>query len=106
MLNARLRENSADPTAHVQLTLDEQLQVRLHRHVQRLQCVLPVISVAVLALRRQRAELDEDIALVLSNHAGDPLDVEVGQLQALLSTITGDSARKERAESSGEGDQS
>ena len=82
MLDARLRGNSADPTVHSQLTLDEQLPIRLHRHVQRLQHILPVISVAVLALRQQHAELDEDIALVLSRHACDPLDVSgVGELE-------------------------
>jgi hypothetical protein len=87
MLDARLRGNSGDPIAHSQLTLDEQLPIRLHRHVQRLQDILPVISVAVLALRQQHAELDEDIALVLSRHASDPLDVEIDQLEALLSTM-------------------
>jgi hypothetical protein len=87
MLNARLRENSADPTAHAQLTVDEKLPIRLHHHVQRLQLILPVISVAVLALRRQNAELDEDIALVLSRHACDPLNVELDQLEALVTTI-------------------
>jgi len=55
--------------------------------VQRLQLILPVISVAVLALRHQHAELDEDIALVLSRNACDPLDVEIDQLEALLSTM-------------------
>jgi hypothetical protein len=87
MLHASLRGNSADPTVHTQLTLDEQLPIRLHRHVQRLHCILPVISVAVLALRQQRAELDEDIALVLSCNACDPLDVEIDQPEALLSTM-------------------
>jgi hypothetical protein len=75
------------------------LPIRLHRHVQRLQLILPVISVAVLALRHQNAELDEDIALVLSRNACDPLDVEIDQLEALLSTmdaqdtVPGDPAR-------------
>lgn len=87
MLNASLRGNSADPTAHAQITVDEQLPVRLHHSVQRLQLILPVISVAVLALRRQNAELDEDIALVLSRHASDPLNVEVDQLEALVNSI-------------------
>ena len=99
MLNASLRGNSADPTVHAQPTLDEHLPIRLHRHVQRLQLILPVISVAVLALRQQHAGLDEDIALVLSRHAGDPLDVEVDQLEALLSTM--DAQRVVRGDSPG-----
>jgi hypothetical protein len=87
MLNRSLRGNPTDPTVHSQLTCDEQLPIRLHRHVQRLQLIRPVISVSVLALRQQHAELEEDIALVLSRHAGDPLDVEVDQLEALLNTM-------------------
>jgi hypothetical protein len=55
--------------------------------VQRLQLILPVISVAVLALRRQKAEFDEDIALVLSRHACDLLNVELDQPEALVTTI-------------------
>ena len=87
MLHPSLRGDPADPTAHTQPTLDEHLPIRLHRHVQRLQLILPVISVAVLALRRQNAELDEDIALVLSRNACDPLNVEIDQLEALLATL-------------------
>lgn len=87
MLNASLRGNSADPTAHAQLTVDEKVPIRLHHHVQRLQLILPVISVAVLALRRQSAELDEDIALVLSRHACDPLNVELDQLEELVDSM-------------------
>jgi hypothetical protein len=87
MLHSSLRGNPADETVHTQPTCDEQLPIRLHRHVQRLQLIVPVINVAVLALRQQRAELDEDIALVLSRNACDPLDVEIGQLESLLTTI-------------------
>lgn len=64
MLHASVRGNSADPTVHAQLTLYEQLPIRLHRHAQRLQLILPVISVAVLALRRQNAELDEELRVI------------------------------------------
>jgi hypothetical protein len=87
MLHSSLRGNSADPTHHAQLTSDEQWPIRVHRHVQRLQLIVPVISVAVLALRQQNAELDEDIALVLSRNASDPLTVEIEQLESLLNTI-------------------
>lgn len=87
MLHTSLRGNPEDPTAHAQLTADEKLPIRLHHHVQRLQLILPVISVAVLALRRQNAELDEDIALVLSRHACDPLNVELDQLEELVDSM-------------------
>jgi hypothetical protein len=87
MLKRSLRGNSADPTVHTQSTPDELLPVRLHRHVQRLQCILPVISVAVVALRHQNAELDEEIAQVLSRHASGPLNVEVDALGALLEGV-------------------
>jgi hypothetical protein len=87
MLHSSLRGNSADPTHHTQRTSDEQWPIRLHRHVQQLQLIVPVISVAVLALRQQNAELDEDIALVLSRNANDPLTVEIEQLESLLDTM-------------------
>jgi hypothetical protein len=83
MLHSSLRGNPADERVYAQPT-DEQLPIRLHRHVQRLQLILPVINIA---LHQQRAALDEDIALVLSRNACDPLDVEIGQLESLLTTI-------------------
>ena len=70
-----------------QLPLDEQLPIRLQQHLQQLRLILPVISVTVLALRRQNAELDEDIASVLHQHASDPLDVEIDKLEALLESL-------------------
>jgi hypothetical protein len=70
-----------------QPTLDEQLPIRLQDHLQRLRLILPVISVSVLALRRQGAELDEEIATVLLRHASDPLDVEIAKIEVLLDTL-------------------
>jgi len=69
-------------------TLDERRTRRaLREHVQRLQLILPVISVSVMALRQQRAELDEDIASVLHRHASDPLDAEIEKVEALLASL-------------------
>jgi hypothetical protein len=69
------------------LNLDEQFPARLREHVQRLQLILPVISVSVLALRHQNAELDEDIASVLHQHACDPLGLEIEQLEEFLESL-------------------
>ena len=77
----------ADKLPPSQLTLDEQLPIRLRDHLQRLRLILPVISVTVMALRRQNAELDEDIASVLHQHAGNPLDVEIDKIEALLGSL-------------------
>jgi hypothetical protein len=49
--------------------------------------ILPVISVSLLALRRQNAELDEDIALVLQQHVCIPLDIEIEELDELLESF-------------------
>jgi hypothetical protein len=73
-------------------TLDNQLPIRLREHVQRLKLIIPVISVSVMALRRQNAELDEDIASILHLHASGPLDEEVEDLETLLEHL-GASAR-------------
>jgi hypothetical protein len=88
MLHSSLHGTSPNPTPHTPPTVDDQLPIRLHRHVQRLQLILPVISVAVLALRHQNAELDEGIALVLSHNACDLLNVEIDQLEVLLAALS------------------
>ena len=46
----------------------------------------PIISVSVMALHRQNAELDHDIASVLSEHACRPLDDEIEHLSSLLAS--------------------
>jgi len=71
-----------------QLTQDDSLGSQLREHVKRLRVILPVISVSVMALHRQNAELDHDIACVLSEHAGVPLDDEIENLQSILASLT------------------
>src|SRR5688572_17292680 len=46
-----------------------------------------VISVSVMALHRQNAELDHDVASVLSKHACVPLDEEIEHLQCILASL-------------------
>ena len=79
--------NAARNLSPLHSPLDEQLPIRLREHVRKLRLILPVISVSVLALRRQNAELDEDIARVLHQHAWDPLDLEIEELDELLASI-------------------
>ena len=86
------RENvfSGDPAHTVpplHPTLDEQLPVSLRDHVRRLRLILPVISVSVLALKRQNAELDDDIASVLHWSASDPLSLEIEKIESLLESL-------------------
>jgi hypothetical protein len=50
----------------------------------RLRLILPVISVAAMALRRQDAEADADIASVLTESAWLPLDSEIKRVESLL----------------------
>jgi hypothetical protein len=49
-----------------------------------LRLILPVISVAAMALRRQDAEADADIASVLTESAWLPLDSEIERVESLL----------------------
>ncbi len=67
-------------------TTDNPLRFELREHVRKLRLILPVISVSILALRRQNAELDDDIASVLSEHACQPLDEEIEHLTLLLAS--------------------
>jgi hypothetical protein len=61
--------------------------MHLREHVQQLQLIQPVISIAVMALHRQNAEADYDIALVLDHHASAPLDFEIARLEAALASF-------------------
>ena len=49
----------------------------LRERVRKLRLILPVISVSIMALHHQNAELDRDIASVLSEHACKALDQQI-----------------------------
>ncbi len=78
----------AAQTLSPQPTQDDPLPLDLRAHVQRLRLILPVISVSVMALHRQNAELDTDIAAVLSEYACEPLDCEIAHLESVLASRT------------------
>ena len=69
-------------------TRDDSLPFELRDHLRRLRLILPVISISVMALHRQNAELDHDIASVLSQHACEPLDDEIEHLSSILASFT------------------
>jgi hypothetical protein len=60
----------------------------VREHLRKLRVILPVISVSVMALHRQNAELDHDIATVLAEHACEPLDFEIEHLAAILAAVS------------------
>src|SRR5262245_5960139 len=70
-----------------QVTTDDPLRQRLLEHLQNLRSVLPIITVTVMALHRQDAELDKEIARVLDQHASEPLDAEIEAIEALLASV-------------------
>ena len=76
--------NTLPPT---QPTQDDELPRHLREHMRRLRLILPVISVSVMALHRQDAELDHDIATVLDQHACEPLDFEIEHLESILASL-------------------
>src|SRR5262245_47467233 len=78
----------AAQTLPPQPTQDDPLPLDLREHLQRLRLILPVITVSVMALHRQNAELDTDIASVLSQHACEPLDCEIAHLESILASRT------------------
>ena len=65
-------------------TLNDALSRELLELASRLRLILPVISVSVMALRRQDAEADADIASVLSESAWLPLDGEIERVESIL----------------------
>jgi hypothetical protein len=88
------RDNAGATVTSIHPTLDECLVPHMREHVRKLKQILPVISVSIMALRQQNAELDEDIASVLHQHAVDPLDIEIEDLEGLLESL----AKKQRKE--------
>jgi len=68
---ARRRRNPSPPR-------DQLLDV-----IGNLQLAMAAVIVCVAALRRQNADLDADIALVLKRDTGDRLHTEIEKLQAL-----------------------
>jgi hypothetical protein len=81
------RGNGPHTVSPLHPTLDERLVPHMREHVRRLKQILPVISVSIMALRQQNAELDEDIACVLHQSAVDPLDHEIEDLEGLLESL-------------------
>jgi hypothetical protein len=67
-------------------THDDSLPRELLDHIDRLRLILPVISVSVMALNRQDADADTDIAFVLHEHACGPLDREIERIESLLAS--------------------
>jgi hypothetical protein len=76
-------------------TTDDPLRFELREHVRKLRLILPVISVSIMALHRQNAELDDDIASVLSEYACQPLDEEIEHLALMLASCTSRSRQGE-----------
>ena len=81
------------PPSH--FTTDDPLRGELREHVRKLRLILPVIRVSIMALHRQNAELDHDIASILSEHACLPLDEEIEHLASLLASCASRSQLKE-----------
>jgi hypothetical protein len=75
------------PTLSAAAAAEEQIPFRLREHVRRLKRIVPVISVSVLALKAQNADLDGDVAEVLHHQASEPLDLEIEELEALLESL-------------------
>lgn len=80
------------PTAQTvppsQSTQNHSLPRELREHVHRLRLILPVISVSVMALHRENADLGADIASVLSRQACEPPDYEIAHLESILASRT------------------
>ena len=70
----------------IHATHDDVLPRELLEHIDRLRLILPVISVSVMALNRQDAESDTDIAFVLHEHACEPLNHEIERIESLLAS--------------------
>ena len=87
--------STASTLPPTQPTHDDELRLHMREHVRQLRLILQVISVSVMALHRQNAELDHDIATVLGQHACQPLDSEIEHLEFVLASLACSHRRKE-----------
>ena len=87
--------DSAETLPLSDLTLDDSLSTKLLESVTRLRLILPVISVSAMALRRQNAEADADVASVLTENACLPLDSEIERLESILASRPASPRQKE-----------
>ena len=78
--------SAAETLPPSQPNADDSLSRELLEHVCRLRLIRPVISVSVMALHRQDAEADADIASVLSESACHPLDCEIERVESILAS--------------------
>ena len=79
------------PAAHTlppQPTEVDPLPLLVRDHLRTLRVILPVINVAVMALRQQDAALDDYIATVLREHACEPLGFEIEHLEGMLVSLS------------------
>jgi hypothetical protein len=77
-------------------TLNDALTRELLELASRLRLILAVICVSVMALRRQDAEADADIASVLSESAWLPLDGEIERVESILEAHASRHPQQER----------
>jgi hypothetical protein len=83
----QLEASTATQTlAPIHLTHDDSLPRELLEHIDCLRRILSVVSVSVMALNREDAESDADIAFVLNEHACEPLDCEIERIESLLAS--------------------
>jgi hypothetical protein len=95
MSHSSLKQKRGSPAKTLPLTnlaAMNPLPSELREHLQRMHLILPVITNAVAALRRQNADIDADIAYDLTEQACEPLDYEIERIEYLLASH----ARKHR----------
>ena len=76
---------------------DAPLPVILREHLHRLRLIHSASAVAVMALHRQDAEQDHDVAMLLDHHINGELEFEIEVLEATLNTLVGQRAPKKVA---------
>ena len=68
---------------------DAPLPVLLREHLNRLRLIHNSMAVAVMALHRQDAEQDSEVATLLDQHVNNELEFEIEVLEAMLATLVG-----------------
>jgi len=74
---------------------NQRAAVRLREIAERLRVMQSAVSVAVAALRAQRADIDEDVARLLVRSVSDPLQDQIDSIKSVLRLLAPPARRRQ-----------
>ncbi len=79
---------------HLSMSQAQRATVRLREIADRLRAMQSSVAVAVAALRGQSADIDEDVARLLTRTVGDPLQDQIDSIKSVVRLLAPPARRK------------